>query len=69
MEARRGKKRAIVAVGHTILRIVYHILKDKVCYKELGAGHEDEKKRQARIKYYQQALSELGVDFHDIKSA
>jgi hypothetical protein len=67
--ARRGKKRAIVAVGHTILRIVYHILKDNVRYKELGVGFEDEKKRQARIKYYKQALEELGVDFPDIKSA
>jgi hypothetical protein len=68
--ARRGKKRAIVAVGHTILKSAYHILKDKVGYKELGPKFEDEKKRQARIKYHQQALSELGAaDFPDIKSA
>jgi hypothetical protein len=67
--SRRGKKRAIVAVGHSILRIMYHILKDNVSYKELGAGFEDEKKRQARINHYKQALSELGVDFPDTKSA
>jgi transposase len=29
--ARRGKKRAIVAVGHSILRIAYHILKGACC--------------------------------------
>jgi hypothetical protein len=67
--ARRGKKRAIVAVGHSILTIVYHILKDKVDYRELGAGFVDEKKRQSRIKYYQQALVELGVDIAGIQSA
>lgn len=69
MAARRGKKRAIVAVGHSILRIVYHILKDNVCYNELGAGFEDAKKREARIKYYKQALAELGVDIPEAKSA
>ena len=67
--ARRGKKRAIVAVGHSILTIVYHILKDKVDYRELGAEYVDQKKRQSRIKYYQQALAELGVDIAEIQSA
>lgn len=69
LAARRGKKRAIVAVGHTILTSVYHILKDNVSYKELGAGYEDEKKLQARIKYHKQALLSLGVDIPEIKSA
>ena len=33
---RRGKKRAIVAVGHSILVIVYHMLKHQRHFKELG---------------------------------
>ena len=45
-----AKKRAIVEVGHTILIIVYNILKENVCYLELGYGFEDEKKRQTRNK-------------------
>lgn len=69
LAARRGKKRAIVAVGHTILTSVYHILKDNVSYKELGSGYEDVKKLQARIKYHKQALLALGVDILEIKSA
>jgi len=36
LAARRGKKRALVAVGHTILVIAYHVLKDGTVYQELG---------------------------------
>jgi hypothetical protein len=67
--ARRGKKRAIVAVGHSILIIAYHILKDNVSYKELGADYVDEKKRQARIAYHRQALQELEADNPEKQSA
>ncbi|MHB1459612.1 MAG: IS110 family RNA-guided transposase [Armatimonadota bacterium] len=38
---RRGKKRAIVAVAHEILVSIYHILRDKCEYRELGADHYD----------------------------
>lgn len=41
LAARRGKKRAIVAVGHSILVMAYHILKDGVSYHELGEGFFD----------------------------
>lgn len=41
MVRRQGKKKASVAVGHAILVIAYHILKDKVPYYELGADHFD----------------------------
>jgi len=33
---RRGKKRALVAVGHTILVIAYHLLKEGTAYQEPG---------------------------------
>ena len=41
MAARRGKKRALVALGHTILVIVYHILKRGTIYEELGGNYLD----------------------------
>ena len=44
--ARRGKKRALVAVGHTILVIVSHILTRRQPYRELGVGYFDELDRQ-----------------------
>lgn len=37
--ARRGKRRAIVAVAHTILVAAYHILSNQCCYQELGADY------------------------------
>src|SRR4029453_16259808 len=37
LAARKGKKRAIVAVAHTILVSLYHMLKNKQPYRELGA--------------------------------
>lgn len=37
--ARRGKKRALIAVGHSILTSVWHVLHDNVSYNELGAEY------------------------------
>ena len=39
IKGRRGHKKAIVAVAHSILVIAYHILKDGQPYKELGADY------------------------------
>lgn len=36
--SRRGRKRALVAMGHSILVVVFHILKDKVAYQDRGEG-------------------------------
>jgi transposase len=41
LAGRRGKKRALVAVGHTILVLLYHILKKGTTYTELGADYFD----------------------------
>lgn len=59
---RRGKKRALIAVGHKILIATYFILKDKVVYKELGAEFLQDKNKDKRIKRYLKLLSELGAE-------
>jgi len=41
--ARRGKKKALVAVGHSILVIAYHVLLQKTSYYDLGANYFDER--------------------------
>lgn len=41
LAARRGKKRALVAVGHTILVMIYHLLQNGTSYSELGADYFD----------------------------
>ena len=63
LAARRGKKRAVVAIGHMILRAVYHILNDgNIRYRELGADFADTRNRNAAIKRHTNALIELGVE-------
>ena len=59
---RRGKKKALIAVGHKILIAAYFILKDKVAYKELGAEFLQNKNKDKRIKRYLTLLSELGAE-------
>ena len=59
---RRGKKRALIAVGHKIIIAAYFILKDKEKYKELGADFLDKKTKDKQILKHLQKLRELGVD-------
>lgn len=57
---RRGKKKALVAVGHKILIMCYHILKYKVPYKELGVNYLDERKKERIAKSCLRRLTNLG---------
>ena len=57
---RRGKKRSLVAVGHKILIMCYHILKYKAPYKELGPRYLDERKKDRIAKSYIKRLASLG---------
>jgi transposase len=43
LAARRGKKRAAVAVAHSILVIAYHMLHDGTEYRELGGDYFDQR--------------------------
>ena len=51
LAARRGKKRALVAVGHTILTIFYHLLKEGVAYQDLGVDYFDKLKPEQYRRY------------------
>lgn len=48
--ARRGAKRAAVAVGHAILVIIYHMLKDGTAYQDFGADYFEKLNEQATIR-------------------
>ena len=70
LAARRGKKRAIIAIGHTILRLVYHILSDSnIRYIELGSDFADARQKQNAIKRHKKALLDLGVEMPTIALA
>jgi transposase len=57
---RRGQKRAIVAVAHTILVIIYHLLHEQTTYRELGATYFDERERQHVERRLVRRLEALG---------
>jgi transposase len=61
LTARRGRKRAIVAVGHSILVIAYHLLKDpQRPYQDLGPGHLDQRDRERVGRRLVRRLETLG---------
>ncbi len=57
---RLGKKKATVAVGHTILIIAYHLLTDNTTYRDLGVSHYDQRNRQAVERRLVRRLEGLG---------
>lgn len=69
LAARRGKKRAIVAVGHSIIVIAYHILRDRQPYYELGHDFFDQRKRDSTVRHLIHRLEKLGVEVPDPMTA
>lgn len=67
--SRRGKKRAIVALSHTILIMAYHIIKEQIPYKELGADYFDRLNEQAVIKRLTARFETLGYQVELTKQA
>jgi transposase len=60
LTSRRGKKRAAVAVGHTILVIAYYLLQRSCGYEELGSDYFDKRDRQAVERRLVRRLEGLG---------
>jgi transposase len=60
LSVRRGAKRAVFAVAHTLLGIVYHVLRDGVAYRELGADWFDRLKPEQVTRRLVQRLERLG---------
>lgn len=59
---RRGKKRALIAIGHKILCASYHIIKNKEAFKELGYEYLAERKKKNRLEYLKRELREHGYN-------
>ena len=56
---RRGKKKAIIAVGHKILIAAYFIIKDKASFNELGENHLTNYRKDKLIAYHMKQLEAL----------
>jgi transposase len=58
--ARRGKKRALIAVGHSILSIVWHLLEHDCEYVDLGSRYLEERDRQQIQRRLVRRLEDFG---------
>jgi transposase len=58
--ARRGKGRAVVAVGHSVLVALYHMLTRHEPYHELGADYFDDRQRELVQRRLVHRLERLG---------
>jgi transposase len=57
---RRGDKKAIVAVAHSLLVIAYHVLRDGQSYRELGSGYFDRLNTDRLMRYHTKRLAAFG---------
>lgn len=60
ISAHRGGKRAYVAVAHSMLIAIYHILKDGIAFKDLGADYYNKFNKERKINSYLKKLKSLG---------
>ena len=69
--ARRGNKRAVIAIAHAILVVVYHCLQNGVIYQDLGANYFEQINREALVKRTVRRLERLGynVTLQEVPSA
>lgn len=62
LRLRRGAKKAYVAVAHSMLIAIYHILNEGVAFKDLGAEYYNKFNKERKINSYLKKLKELGYE-------
>lgn len=60
LAARRGKKRALVAVAHSILTAAYHMACRRETYQEVGNTYFDEHRKDAVVSRLSRRLEKMG---------
>lgn len=61
LAARRGKKRAAIAVAHSILVIAYRMLRDGTAYRDLGGDYFDKRNKAQLQRHLVKRLEGLGL--------
>lgn len=69
LRARRGAKKAIMAVAASMLTAAYHMLKNGVEYQDLGAGHFGRRDREKMIQRLVRRINDLGCQVHLLPQA
>ena len=62
LKARRGAKKAILAVAHSMLVSAYHTISRREPYRELGPDYYDRRKPTVTAHKLTQRLRKLGFD-------
>jgi transposase len=62
LAGRRGKKRAIVAVAHSLLTVIYYVLRDHIEYKDLGHDYFDKLNSKRLVPYLVKRLKNMGYE-------
>jgi transposase len=62
IKARRGPKKAIMAVAASILTAIYHMLKNGTLYQDLGSNHFQSRSKGQQTKRLVKRLADLGYD-------
>jgi len=60
IRARRGPKKAILAVAASILTAIYHMLKDGTFYQDLGPNHFDQRTKERQKNRLIKRFADLG---------
>ncbi len=59
LAARRGKKRALVAIARSMLVSAWHMLTYRQPYRDLGGDYFDQRKKEAKLSYLTRQLEKL----------
>ena len=64
LAARRGKKRAIVAVAHSMVVSAFHMLSRHEPYQDLGAHYFDQQRQHHLVDRLSRRIERLGYRVH-----
>ncbi len=62
MASRMGKKKALIALAHTMLVSIYHMIKKKEPYKELGANYLENLYKDRTVRRLKKRIESLGYE-------
>lgn len=62
LKARRGPKKAIVAVASSMLTAIYYVLRDEVAFRDLGVRYFDALDKDKAVKRLSRRLADLGYE-------
>jgi len=59
---RIGKKKALIAIAHKLLKACYYMLKNQEAYKDLGADYLGKQNKNKLVNHYTKRIASLGFN-------